>query len=231
MSHKLWVRIDGNFLIQNDYHLKLDAIWIWNFIHLTFKFVQFILSLIRIVKTNSIYYGTQTSQFKSPMISHCQHFHSSAILSGLFSEYSNFTPDETFENSSWSDKYVSYIILTVYSTSDKRHDCSRKHITGDFSCLEGFFVLRRHISYYLIHIYIPSVLCVIVSWMSFWIKLESAPARVTCGKSSISGFILKWTTFVSKPSTIGYGPGQLVGISLEPFCLIFPRLSPLKTKL
>jgi len=63
-----------------------------------------------------------------------------------------------------------------------RKDCSRKHITGDFSCLEGFFVLRRHISFYLIHIYIPSVLCVIVSWMSFWIKLESAPARVTCGK-------------------------------------------------
>jgi len=62
-----------------------------------------------------------------------------------------------------------------------RPECSREHTTGDFSCLEGFLVLRRRISYYFIHMFIPSTLCVIVSWTSFWIKLESAPARVTCG--------------------------------------------------
>jgi len=62
-----------------------------------------------------------------------------------------------------------------------RKECSREHTTGDFSCLEGFLVLRRRISYYFIHMFIPSTLCVIVSWTSFWIKLESAPARVTCG--------------------------------------------------
>merc|ERR1712131_466641 len=57
-----------------------------------------------------------------------------------------------------------------------KKECSREHTTGDFSCLEGFLVLRRRISYYFIHMFIPSTLCVLVSWTSFWIKLESAPA-------------------------------------------------------
>ena len=43
---------------------------------------------------------------------------------------------------------------------------------GNFSCLEGFLVLRRRISYYFIHMFIPSTLCVIVSWTSFWIKAK-----------------------------------------------------------
>jgi len=85
-----------------------------------------------------------------------------------------------------------------------RHDCSRKHITGDFSCLEGFFVLRRHISYYLIHIYIPSVLCVIVSWMSFWIKLESAPARVTCGILTFLAISSQTQSFNSELPKVSY---------------------------
>ena len=41
-----------------------------------------------------------------------------------------------------------------------RNECTRSYVTGDFSCLEGFFILKRNIGYYLLHCFIPSMLCV-----------------------------------------------------------------------
>lgn len=75
------------------------------------------------------------------------------------------------------------IALPTFTLSEflVRPECSREFSTGSFSCLEGFLILRRRISYYFTHMFIPSYFCVIVSWASFWIKIDSAPARVTCG--------------------------------------------------
>lgn len=48
--------------------------------------------------------------------------------------------------------------------------------------MKMFFV--RVLGYYIIQIYIPSTLIVVLSWVSFWIDRNSAPARVTLGNSS-----------------------------------------------
>ena len=55
-----------------------------------------------------------------------------------------------------------------------RPECTRTFSTGNFSCFEGYLLLTRRISYYLIHIFFPSTLCVIVSWTAFWIKEQFA---------------------------------------------------------
>jgi len=52
---------------------------------------------------------------------------------------------------------------------------------GAYPCLEIRFELEREIGYYVIQVYVPSVLIVILSWVSFWINAESSPARVTIG--------------------------------------------------
>ncbi|ELU16044.1 hypothetical protein CAPTEDRAFT_3682 [Capitella teleta] len=52
---------------------------------------------------------------------------------------------------------------------------------GAFPCLEIRFVLRRDIGYFLIQVYVPSILIVILSWVSFWINIEATPARVSLG--------------------------------------------------
>uniref|UniRef100_A0A1B0DHN4 Neurotransmitter-gated ion-channel transmembrane domain-containing protein n=1 Tax=Phlebotomus papatasi TaxID=29031 RepID=A0A1B0DHN4_PHLPP len=55
----------------------------------------------------------------------------------------------------------------------------------NFTCLEVVFVLKRRLGYYLFHTYVPTCLIVIMSWVSFWIKPEAAPARVTLGVTSL----------------------------------------------
>lgn len=39
--------------------------------------------------------------------------------------------------------------------------------------------------YYLIQMYIPSLLIVILSWVSFWINMDAAPARVGLGITTV----------------------------------------------
>jgi len=41
--------------------------------------------------------------------------------------------------------------------------------------------MRRDIGYFLIQVYVPSILIVILSWVSFWINVDASPARVSIG--------------------------------------------------
>jgi len=54
-------------------------------------------------------------------------------------------------------------------------------IPGEFPCLAINFVFRRDIGFFLIQVYVPSVLIVILSWVSFWINVDASPARVSIG--------------------------------------------------
>lgn len=47
------------------------------------------------------------------------------------------------------------------------------------------FTFQRTYSFYLIHIYGPSALIVVISWISFLLPHEQAPARVTLGVTSL----------------------------------------------
>ncbi|XP_045599157.1 glycine receptor subunit alpha-2 [Procambarus clarkii] len=71
--------------------------------------------------------------------------------------------------------------ITLNYTSD----CTQVYSTGNFTCLEVVFRLKRRLGYYVFHTYIPTCLIVIMSWVSFWIKPEIAPARVTLGVTSL----------------------------------------------
>ncbi|XP_061628058.1 glycine receptor subunit alpha-3 isoform X2 [Phyllopteryx taeniolatus] len=54
-----------------------------------------------------------------------------------------------------------------------------------FTCIEVRFHLERQMGYYLIQMYIPSLLIVILSWVSFWINMDAAPARVALGITTV----------------------------------------------
>ncbi|XP_037087888.1 glycine receptor subunit alpha-4-like [Pollicipes pollicipes] len=64
-------------------------------------------------------------------------------------------------------------------------DCTQLYATGNFTCVEVVFTFKRRLGYYLFHTYIPTCLIVIMSWISFWVRPEAVPARVTLGVTSL----------------------------------------------
>lgn len=60
-------------------------------------------------------------------------------------------------------------------------DCSMNYTAGAFPCLAVRFILRRDIGYFLIQVYVPSVLIVTLSWVSFWLNVDASSARVFIG--------------------------------------------------
>lgn len=57
-----------------------------------------------------------------------------------------------------------------------------------FICVSGWynrlyinFILRRHIFFFMLQTYFPTMLMVMLSWVSFWIDRRAVPARVSLG--------------------------------------------------
>ncbi|CAF4918375.1 unnamed protein product [Pieris macdunnoughi] len=65
--------------------------------------------------------------------------------------------------------------------------------TGNYSRLACEIQFVRSLGYYLIQIYIPSTLIVIISWVSFWFNRNAIPSRVFVGVTTV----LATTSFVS----------------------------------
>ena len=58
-------------------------------------------------------------------------------------------------------------------------------LLGEYSCLKVTLLFKREFSYYLLTIYVPSCMLVIVSWISFWLDSKSVPARVSLGVTTL----------------------------------------------
>ncbi|XP_055333662.1 gamma-aminobutyric acid receptor subunit beta-like isoform X2 [Paramacrobiotus metropolitanus] len=69
--------------------------------------------------------------------------------------------------------------------------------TGEYSRLSCEFSFSRRIGYYVIQIYLPSSLIVVISWVSFWLSRESTPARVSLGVTTV----LTMTTLMSSTNS------------------------------
>lgn len=65
-------------------------------------------------------------------------------------------------------------------------DCTQVYSTGNFTCLEVVFVLKRRLGYYLFHTYIPTCLIVIMSvcWSPYVMVFKIVKSIF---RSSISG--------------------------------------------
>ena len=57
--------------------------------------------------------------------------------------------------------------------------------SGNWSGIKAVFTFERMASYFLIHVYSPCALIVIISWISFLLPRSSPPARVTLGVTSV----------------------------------------------
>ncbi|PAV67683.1 hypothetical protein WR25_04210 isoform C [Diploscapter pachys] len=73
-------------------------------------------------------------------------------------------------------------LLTKILTNN---ECTSHTNTGSYACLRMTFVLERQISYYMVQLYGPTTMIVIVSWVSFWIDMHSTAGRVALGVTTL----------------------------------------------
>ncbi|KAF0290231.1 Glutamate-gated chloride channel [Amphibalanus amphitrite] len=68
-----------------------------------------------------------------------------------------------------------------------KQTCSLKMASCEceYSCLTVDLLFKREFSYYLIQIYVPCCMLVIVSWVSFWLDQNAVPARVSLGVTTL----------------------------------------------
>ncbi|KAB0372403.1 hypothetical protein FD755_016195 [Muntiacus reevesi] len=97
--------------------------------------------------------------------------------------------------------------------------CTKHYNTGKFTCIEVKFHLERQMGYYLIQMYIPSLLIVILSWVSFWINMDAAPARVALGITTVLTMTTQSSgSRASLPKLAGIGV-RLIQLML--YCQVF----------
>ncbi|KAJ8923579.1 hypothetical protein NQ315_010158 [Exocentrus adspersus] len=118
-------------------------------------------------------------------------------------------------------------------------DCTIEYSTGNFTCLAIVFNLRRRLGYHLFHTYIPSALIVVMSWISFWIKPEAIPARVTLGVTSLLTLATQNTQSQQSLPPVSYvkaidvwmsSCSVFVFMSLMEFAVVNNYMGPVATK-
>lgn len=63
--------------------------------------------------------------------------------------------------------------------------CEESSLIGNYSCLVARFHLSRSIGFHMVQSYIPTILIVVISWVSFWMDVDSVPGRTTLGVTTL----------------------------------------------
>lgn len=113
----------------------------------------------------------------------------------------------------WSVQVASCPSLTWSSSA-----CVPLPFPGNFSSLRVNFVLKRDIGFYIIQIYIPCILIVILSWVSFWLSLDAVPARISLGVLTVLTMTTQTSGLTSRLPRVSYIKAIDVWLST---CLVF----------
>uniref|UniRef100_A0A8D0HH65 Gamma-aminobutyric acid type A receptor subunit alpha4 n=1 Tax=Sphenodon punctatus TaxID=8508 RepID=A0A8D0HH65_SPHPU len=89
-------------------------------------------------------------------------------------------PEKSVEVPEESSSLVQYDLLGHTVSSE-----TVKSITGEYIVMTVYFHLRRKMGYFMIQTYIPCIMTVILSQVSFWINKESVPARTVFGITTV----------------------------------------------
>ncbi|CAH1772973.1 unnamed protein product [Owenia fusiformis] len=138
----------------------------------------------------------------------------------LMIESFGYTMDTIYFN--WWDKAVAHdgtLEMPQFRLVEAHlKDCSQNYSTGAYPCLQVNFELKRDIGFYLIQIYIPSILIVILSWVAFWINIDAIPARVSLGLLTVLTMTTQSTGATSSLPRVSYVKAIDVWMSV---CLLF----------
>ncbi len=61
----------------------------------------------------------------------------------------------------------------------------RAFFAGNYSCLLAELHLRRSLGFHMVQSYLPTILIVVISWVSFWMDVDSVAGRTTLGVTTL----------------------------------------------
>ncbi|KAK2159281.1 hypothetical protein LSH36_155g04080 [Paralvinella palmiformis] len=76
--------------------------------------------------------------------------------------------------------------------------------TGKFPCLKVTFSLYRRLGSFLLQVYIPSTLIIIVSCISFWINMDAVAARISLGVTTVLTMTTHLTGLTNSVPKVSY---------------------------
>jgi len=68
---------------------------------------------------------------------------------------------------------------------DTENCAQESSLIGNYSCLVARFHLPRSIGFHMVQSYVPTILIVVISWVSFWMDVDSVPGRTTLGVTTL----------------------------------------------
>nr|WMV64455.1 cys-loop ligand-gated ion channel subunit [Pardosa pseudoannulata] len=77
-------------------------------------------------------------------------------------------------------------------------------LTGNFSRITLRFEIEREFGHFLLDIYVPSILFVVTSWLSFWVEIPAAPARVTLSMTTMLTLVTSEKAIREKLPKVSY---------------------------
>ncbi|KAL3061008.1 glycine receptor, beta b [Trematomus bernacchii] len=83
-------------------------------------------------------------------------------------------------------------------------NCTKVYSTGQYTCVEVIFTLRRQVGFYLMGVYAPTLLIVVLSWLSFWINPDASAARVPLGILSVLSLSSECTSLAQELPKVSY---------------------------
>uniref|UniRef100_A0A8C7M431 Glycine receptor beta n=1 Tax=Oncorhynchus kisutch TaxID=8019 RepID=A0A8C7M431_ONCKI len=75
---------------------------------------------------------------------------------------------------------------------------------GYYTCVEVIFTLRRQVGFYMMRVYAPTLLIMVLSWLSLWIKPDASAARVPLGILSVLSLSSECTSLASELPKVSY---------------------------
>ncbi|KFM72637.1 Glycine receptor subunit alpha-3, partial [Stegodyphus mimosarum] len=97
--------------------------------------------------------------------------------------------------------FLQGFLLTNYSLEQS---IASYRQTGNFSRITVRFDLQREFGHFLLDIYIPSILFVVTSWLSFWVEIPAAPARVTLSMTTMLTLVTSEKAIREKLPKVSY---------------------------
>uniref|UniRef100_A0A8C4QX21 Glycine receptor subunit beta n=2 Tax=Eptatretus burgeri TaxID=7764 RepID=A0A8C4QX21_EPTBU len=90
--------------------------------------------------------------------------------------------------------------------------------TGYYTCVEVIFTLHRQVGFYMMGVYAPTLLIVVLSWLSFWINPDASAARVPLGIFSVLSLSSESMSFSAQLPKVSYVKAIDVWLIM---CLVF----------